>query len=41
MPPEETTKILGQTAAAVYGVDVAALADLAERIGPSPADVHG
>ena len=28
-------------AAEVYGVDPASLAPLVERIGPSPADVHG
>jgi predicted TIM-barrel fold metal-dependent hydrolase len=41
VPPDETARILGGTAAAVYGVDVAGLADLVARIGPSPADVHG
>ena len=41
VPDDETVRILGQTAAGVYGVDVTALADLVERIGPTHADVHG
>jgi hypothetical protein len=41
VPRDETARILGGTAAEVYGVDPATLAPLAERIGPSPADVHG
>jgi len=41
VPPDETARILGGTAAEVYGVDPAVLAPLVERIGPAPADVHG
>jgi Amidohydrolase len=41
VPPEETARILGGTAAEVYGVDPGALAPLVDRIGPAPADVHG
>jgi predicted TIM-barrel fold metal-dependent hydrolase len=41
VPEDETAKILGLTAAALYRVDVAAVADIVDRIGPSRADVHG
>jgi predicted TIM-barrel fold metal-dependent hydrolase len=41
VPDDETRRILGLTAAEVYGVDLDALAPLVERIGPSVADVHG
>jgi predicted TIM-barrel fold metal-dependent hydrolase len=41
VPPDETARILGGNAASVYGVDAAALADVVDRIGPAPADVHG
>jgi predicted TIM-barrel fold metal-dependent hydrolase len=41
VPEDETAKILGLTAAALYRVDVDAVADIAARIGPSHADVHG
>jgi predicted TIM-barrel fold metal-dependent hydrolase len=41
VPPDEAERILGRTAARVYGVDTAALADVVARIGPSPAEVHG
>lgn len=41
VPADETAAILGLNAASVYGVDVAALAPLVERIGPTPAEVHG
>ena len=41
VPEDETRLILGATAAEVYGVDVAALQDVVDRIGPRPADVHG
>lgn len=40
VPTEETALILGETAAEVYGVDVAALRPIADRIGPTRADVH-
>lgn len=40
VPEDETARILGLNAAELYGVDVAALADLVERIGPERADVH-
>jgi predicted TIM-barrel fold metal-dependent hydrolase len=41
VPEQETARILGNNAAALYRVDVAALTEVAERIGPSPADVQG
>jgi predicted TIM-barrel fold metal-dependent hydrolase len=40
VPADETERILGMNAAELYGVDVAALAPLVERIGPAVADVH-
>jgi predicted TIM-barrel fold metal-dependent hydrolase len=40
VPPDETARILGLTAARVYGIDATALAPIADRIGPTPADVH-
>jgi predicted TIM-barrel fold metal-dependent hydrolase len=40
VPGDETARMLGLTAARVYGVDVGALAGIVDRIGPSPADVH-
>jgi predicted TIM-barrel fold metal-dependent hydrolase len=40
VPEDETAKILGRTAAAVYRVDTDALAPIVDRIGPAPADVH-
>lgn len=40
VPQDETAKILGGNAAALYKVDVAALADMVDRIGPARADVH-
>ena len=40
VPPDEAARILGRNAADVYRVDVDALAELVERIGPAPADVH-
>ncbi|HMG44708.1 MAG TPA: amidohydrolase family protein [Acidimicrobiales bacterium] len=40
VPEDETAKILGLNAAALYEVDVAALAELVERICPAVADVH-
>ena len=39
IPVDETQQILGTNAAAVYGFDQAALAPLAERIGPTPEDL--
>ena len=41
VPEDETAAILGRNATAVYRVDVPALEAIADRIGPSPADVHG
>jgi predicted TIM-barrel fold metal-dependent hydrolase len=41
VPEEETRRILGLTAASVYGVDVNALESLAEKIGPAIDEVHG
>ena len=41
VPEEETRRILGLTAAEVYGVDLEALAPLIDEIGPSVANVHG
>jgi predicted TIM-barrel fold metal-dependent hydrolase len=41
VPEDETRKILGENAAAVYGLDVSALTAIAQRIGPTIEDVHG
>ncbi len=41
VPTDEAERMLGLTAAAVYGFDVSRLSDLAARIGPSHRDVHG
>ncbi|MCU1353012.1 MAG: amidohydrolase [Acidimicrobiales bacterium] len=41
VPQDETAKILGRNAAALYQVDTTAVAAIVDRIGPSPADVHG
>jgi predicted TIM-barrel fold metal-dependent hydrolase len=41
VPQDETAAILGTNAAAVYKVDVDALREVSDRIGPTPADVHG
>jgi predicted TIM-barrel fold metal-dependent hydrolase len=41
VPEADTAQILGGNAAALYGVDRRAVADLVERIGPSTDDVHG
>jgi predicted TIM-barrel fold metal-dependent hydrolase len=41
VPQDETAAILGLNAAAVYRVDVDALLEVSERIGPTTADVHG
>ncbi len=40
VPVDETTQILGTTAAAVYRVDVAALQETVDRIGPTHDSVH-
>jgi hypothetical protein len=36
---EDARKLLGETAAHCYGFDLEALRPLAERIGPTPADL--
>ena len=41
VPEDETRRMLGLTAAEVYGVDLDALAPLVERIGPTTEEVHG
>ncbi len=41
VPEDETRRMLGQTAAKVYSVDVDALQPLVEKIGPTTAEVHG
>jgi predicted TIM-barrel fold metal-dependent hydrolase len=41
VPEDETRKILGHNAARLYDVDVSALTDIVERIGPTTEDVHG
>ena len=41
VPEDETRRILGLTAAEVYGVDLGALAPLVDRIGPTVDEVHG
>ena len=41
MPEDETARILGENAAAVYKVDVDALANTVAEIGPTPDEVHG
>ena len=40
VPPDEARRILGTTAAGLYGLDVEALAPLVERIGPRVDEVH-
>jgi hypothetical protein len=39
IPVTETRRMLGESAAEVFGFDTAALAPLARRIGPSPAEL--
>ena len=39
IPVEDARKLLGETAARCYGFDLEALRPLAERIGPTPADL--
>jgi predicted TIM-barrel fold metal-dependent hydrolase len=41
VPEDETARILGLTAADVYGVDLDALQPLVEKIGPTREEVHG
>jgi predicted TIM-barrel fold metal-dependent hydrolase len=41
VPTDETARILGGNAAEVYGVDVAPLAEVVDRVGPTHDDVHG
>ena len=41
VPEDEARQILGTNAATLYSVDVDALADLVDRIGPTPTEVHG
>lgn len=41
VPEDEARQILGLTAAGLYGLDVAAMQQVADRIGPSPDDIHG
>jgi predicted TIM-barrel fold metal-dependent hydrolase len=41
VPEGETRRILGLTAAALYGLDADLLAPLAEKIGPTIDEVHG
>ena len=39
IPVEDARKLLGETAARCYGFDLDALRPVAERIGPTPADL--
>lgn len=41
VPTEEAERILGLTAAEVYGLDVDALRPLADKVGPTHDEVHG
>jgi hypothetical protein len=41
VPEDEARRMLGSTAAEVYGVDVAAVQPLVDRIGPTLEEVHG
>jgi predicted TIM-barrel fold metal-dependent hydrolase len=41
VPHDECRRILGESAAALYGVDTAALAPVVERIAPTVAEIHG
>jgi hypothetical protein len=41
VPEDETAAILGRNATTVYRVDLPALEEVAGRIGPEPAEVHG
>lgn len=40
VPEQEVRAILGGNAAGVYGFDLEALAKIADRVGPDPADIH-
>jgi hypothetical protein len=39
IPVEDARKLLGETAARCYGFDLEALQPIAERVGPTPADL--
>ncbi len=39
IPVEDARKLLGETAARCYGFDLEALRPIAEKIGPTPADL--
>jgi hypothetical protein len=39
VPVEDTSRLISETAAAVYGFDLESLRPIAERIGPTPADL--
>jgi hypothetical protein len=39
VPVDDCEQLFGATAARVYGFDVAALREIADRIGPSPSDL--
>jgi hypothetical protein len=39
VPVEDTRKLVGETAAVVYGFDTAALRKVADRVGPTPGDL--
>jgi predicted TIM-barrel fold metal-dependent hydrolase len=41
VPQDETALILGRNATTVYRVDVPALEEIAERVGPTTEEVHG
>jgi predicted TIM-barrel fold metal-dependent hydrolase len=41
VPEDETARILGRNATKVYRVDLPALEEIAERIGPTTEEVHG
>jgi hypothetical protein len=39
VPVDDTAEMLGLTAAKVYGFDLETLAPIAQRVGPTPADL--
>ncbi|MBX6389832.1 MAG: amidohydrolase [Frankia sp.] len=41
VPEDEARRILGLNAAELYGFDLARLAPVVERIGPTPQEIHG
>jgi hypothetical protein len=41
VPQDETRRILGLTAAQLYHFDLRALEPHVERVGPTPAEIHG